>query len=174
MGDKMPNLGPSTGMFIFLITCLAAFALFVGIDACLDHKNTPDAHKAGDAVQVQHKAAENINSVNKLRKVILKFEGGKTSEHLVLEGDVDKFVDASIRLHHDPGVNPHNAKKAARVETICVSRLRASGPFWWSTPDLKKNSDPSGAVIFRWQPDHCAFPRVGSQACAYCEPYIGW
>lgn len=128
-----------------------------------------------DAVQVRHKAAENINSVNKLRKVILKYEGGKTSEELMLEGDVEKFVEASIQLHHDPGVNPHNGEKAAKVETICVQKIRASGPFWWTTPGLKKNDDPKGAVIFTWQPDHCAFPRIGSKkACLYCAPHIGW
>lgn len=165
----------SNRTFVYIV-CVTSVALLVA--AALIWPRSHSESGAGNTAKTdsdyKQEAAENTNSTNKLRKVILKHESGRAREHLVIESDVDKLVDASIRLHHDPGVNPHNGKKAAKLETICVSRLRASGPFWWSTPGLKKNSDPNGAVIFTWQPDHCAFPRVGSQACVYCKPYIGW
>lgn len=69
------------------------------------------------------------------------------AEYVLHKDEVDKFVEAQKRLHHDPGVNPHNGSKTAEVISIDVCEFGATGPFWWSTPDLQNNQDPAGAII---------------------------
>jgi len=65
----------------------------------------------------------------------------------------------------DPGVNPHTGQRLTE-RTIRISHtpfvasasidtradLQPMGPFWWSTPGLMKNGDPSGAQVFLWKP----------------------
>ena len=87
-----------------------------------------------------------------LRKVILYFCGGGCSEHIVKTTDLAKFIEASQRLHYEPGINPHNGKVTARLSCIEVSKLVSGGPYWWSTPSLKENGDPDGVEVFFWVP----------------------
>lgn len=82
-----------------------------------------------------------------LRVVTLDFVGGGSSSHIALADQVDTLVDASKRLHFAPGVNPATGEETARIWRIRVSELRAGGPYWWSTPNLGDNGQPSGALI---------------------------
>lgn len=66
------------------------------------------------------------------------------TEHIVAEGDAEAFVTASQELHGGDG------GRAAPVQYITTQSLRPRGPFWWSTPGLGDNGDPSGAVIWDW------------------------
>jgi hypothetical protein len=73
-------------------------------------------------------------------------------DHVVHKSEVDKFVEASKRLHVDPGVNPHRPPgegKTARINRITVGSFQTTGPFWWTTPDLQNNRDPVGATIYQ-------------------------
>jgi hypothetical protein len=45
------------------------------------------------------------------------------------------------------GINPHNGGKPRRIWKITVVELEWLGPFWWSTPDLQKNNDPTGVPV---------------------------
>lgn len=82
------------------------------------------------------------------------------TEHIT-EGGLDALhlVNASLELHYDPGVNPHNGKSAAPVWKITVSQLRKDGPYWWSTPGLQHNYDPNGATLYAWSQEKVLWER---------------
>lgn len=85
-----------------------------------------------------------------LRQVTLDYVGGSASKYLVLASEVDRFVEASKRLHWQPGINPHVTDRDARTSKIwriTVAKLELRGPFWWTVPDLQNNGDPAGAHI---------------------------
>jgi len=43
--------------------------------------------------------------------------------------------------------------KTAEVIKITTRSLRPRGPYWWSTPGLKKNGNIRGAVTWDWDDD---------------------
>lgn len=69
------------------------------------------------------------------------------AEYVVHKDEVDKIVEAQKRLHYSPGINPHNGNKTAEALSIDVCEFTATGPFWWSTPDLQNNKDSAGAIV---------------------------
>jgi len=82
---------------------------------------------------------------------------GEDVRNIVLASEAEAMKAACYTLHVDPGVNPHTNNKTAETseilieplgEDVDIKKLRANGPYWWSTPDLQKNGDPKGAVIF--------------------------
>lgn len=77
------------------------------------------------------------------------------STYVVALSQLRLFKEATLRLHHSPGINPHNKEKTMSLSRMTIRRLckvreevKADGPFWWSTPNLKENYDHSGAMIF--------------------------
>lgn len=83
-----------------------------------------------------------------IRKVTLQWQrGGPPTSYLIHKDEVPAFVEASKRLHFDPGVNPATGGRTARIWQIIVAPLEFTGPYWWSTPDLGRNEDPAGARI---------------------------
>jgi len=88
------------------------------------------------------------------RQVTLHFRNGdaiSTSEHLVHKDDVDALVEASKKLHYDPGINPHCGRKTSQIYMISVATPYIAGPYWWSTPGLGKIKDESsGANLINW------------------------
>lgn len=82
--------------------------------------------------------------------VKLYMEGGPTA-HIVAESDLYTLLTATLELHFEPGVNPHNHNKTSEIQFITAQVLRPQGPYWWSTPGLQDNEDPHGAVIFDWE-----------------------
>jgi hypothetical protein len=71
-----------------------------------------------------------------------------TSSYVVHESQVDTFVQAQKTLHFEPGINPHTQGRTQPIGRIRIRTFEASGPFWWSTPDLQENRDPKGAIDF--------------------------
>lgn len=58
--------------------------------------------------------------------------------HYMHEDQVDTFVQATIRLHHEPGINPHNEAPTARLWEITVNGLETeTKTYWWCHPDLR-------------------------------------
>lgn len=94
-----------------------------------------------------------LNSrIANLRKVTIYWEPmGKESTPAVFfvhKKHVDRFVKAAIRLHVDPGINPHSGGTTVRVVRIKVASPDP-GFYWWATPDLMNNHDyEKGAAIF--------------------------
>lgn len=86
--------------------------------------------------------------LSEMRQVELHYIDRAPDKYLVHQCEVRKFVEASKRLHFKPGKNPHNGAKCPKIFQITVSRLRPTGPFWWTTPDLQNNHDPNGARVF--------------------------
>jgi hypothetical protein len=82
-----------------------------------------------------------------VRQVTLHYVSGAPVKYLVLASEVERFVEASKRLHFNPGKNPHNGVETAKVWKITSAKLEFRGPFWWTVPDLQNNNDPAGARI---------------------------
>jgi len=85
-----------------------------------------------------------------LQQITLYWEGGDTTTYIVAGNDVQRFVKASLELYYKPGKNPHSGLEAGKVVKITAQSLSPTGPYWWSTPGLKDNNDPNGAVIWEW------------------------
>lgn len=85
--------------------------------------------------------------ISDIRKVTLFYIDGTPASFFVPAAEVDRFVEASKRLHWKPGCNPHNGSKTAQAYQITVATMGLRGPFWWTTPDLQNNCDPAGARI---------------------------
>lgn len=87
--------------------------------------------------------------LSQIRRVTVHYAEGSPFEqlpsYLIPEREVAKFVEATKRLHFDPGVNPHNRQQTRKIWKITVARLQLMGPFWWTTPNLQENDDPAGA-----------------------------
>jgi hypothetical protein len=84
-----------------------------------------------------------------VRIVNVYYIKGSQEEYLVHKDEVDRLVEATKKLHHLPGINPHNKGETAKIYRIDVSEPRLFGPYWWSTPNLQANEDPSGARIIQ-------------------------
>lgn len=93
--------------------------------------------------------------ISELRVVTLTHHNnGKRSEyqarHMMHESQVEIFVQATIKLHHSPGYNPHNGVKTDNLWEIKVSKVETEvESYWWCVPDLQNNRDPKGAQLNR-------------------------
>lgn len=81
--------------------------------------------------------------------------GTRRAEHIIGIDDLQKFLQASLELHFEPGCNPHNGREATPVQAIALKLLVRSGPYWWATPGLQNNGDPHGAITYDWS---CYYP----------------
>jgi hypothetical protein len=85
------------------------------------------------------------------------FVGSSPSEHLMHESQVPAFVEAQKRLHFDPGVNPANGRKTARIWQILVGRLEVQ-KYWWTSPSLEtEDSRTAGVLCARYDDRSCAW-----------------
>lgn len=94
-----------------------------------------------------------IVQASDLRQVTLYWvtvTGGNSTNYIVLAEDLERMVIATKKLHNEPGINPHNGVKTVKIGAIVSQPLKATGPYWWSTPDLQNNYDPRGARIWTW------------------------
>lgn len=99
--------------------------------------------------------------------VTVYFEGTTQSVHFVTSNELERLLEATVELHHDPGINPHNQGKTARAVRITGRKIRmdkrkvhAYGPYWWSTPGLANNDDPRGAKIYGGDIDPSDYDQV--------------
>jgi hypothetical protein len=81
-----------------------------------------------------------------IRKVELMWEEGTPTSYLIHKDEVETFIDANLKLHYDPGINPATKEKTARVWQIRVGKLKRKGPYWWTSPAL--DGAKPGAHIF--------------------------
>jgi len=85
--------------------------------------------------------------LSELRQVTVAYEDGGHADYIVLADEVDRFIEATRRLHVDPGVNPHNGNPARRAVRISLSHLTMRGPFWWTSPELRSGAAAGAHVI---------------------------
>jgi len=101
--------------------------------------------------------------VSELRQVVVTFKRQSPGDHPrqalyhMHYSQVARFVEATVRLHHTPGINPHTQGKTDRLWRIEVCDFTLTGPFWWTTPDLQNNHDPAGAQLIDIQNSQVAF-----------------
>lgn len=88
------------------------------------------------------------------------------TDRIMSEREMDKYVQATLQLHYQPGINPHTGAKVEKAAKITVSRLEAKGPFWWTTPGLESNDDYDGATLFDWGSEHDIWVRPEEEPMA--------
>lgn len=71
----------------------------------------------------------------------------KGSNHIVLvkKSDIAAYIEATWRLHKDPGINPHNGGQTAEIDYIYIDSFDEPGAYWWSTPSLYTNKNAVAA-----------------------------
>ena len=107
-----------------------------------------------------------------LSKVTLCYEDS-SSEYLVAESDLLRFLAAALELHYEPGRNPHSNFDTAQALAITVVQLRPQGPYWWTTPGLQENYDNKGAVVFCWDPvPVVVWQRPGAELPEYVQAHV--
>lgn len=63
--------------------------------------------------------------------------------------DMDKMVEATTKLHFNPGFNPHNNCPTSKIDGIDILMFKEHASFWWTNPDLK-NENEDGAKLLEF------------------------
>ena len=70
-----------------------------------------------------------------------------TSAFMVPVADLDLFFEAQIKLHHEPGINPHNYVKTVPICKIeAYSMALESESYWWAKPGLGVEGEPTAGA----------------------------
>lgn len=80
------------------------------------------------------------------RMVRVQFCKGPDQDYVMHKDHVARFVEATVKLHFDPGINPATGARCARIWRVSSAPINGS-TYWWCVPNLGKNNDPEGAVI---------------------------
>lgn len=91
-------------------------------------------------------------NIQDYREVTVYFVGGNRTTRLFHKNNVAQFVEATVKLHHKPGVNPHSKLTTAPVWRVTSSPLAYSGPYWWTARTL--NADNTGARFLEGSYEH--------------------
>ena len=86
--------------------------------------------------------------ISDFRFVRMEFCGAGDGEYIMHKDHVQRFVEASVKLHHSPGINPANGEQTTPIWRITSAPLHASS-YWWSTPSLEGNGGADGAAIVK-------------------------
>lgn len=92
-----------------------------------------------------------VEGLDMLRWVMVQDENYDIlHDRIMMVDQLDEYVDAMVRLHHDPGINPHNGNETARIKRISATPLRVNGPHWHTTPNLgvKDSEDTRPGVSY--------------------------
>lgn len=71
-----------------------------------------------------------------------------TSRELVPVTDVPMLLEALLKLHHSPGLNPHSGRPTARLVRVRVGKASLGEGYWWTGPTLQ--DDGLKARLVRW------------------------
>jgi len=69
--------------------------------------------------------------------------------YFVSKKDVDNMITATFRLHYEPGINPHNNKKADKIKMLKIE-LPTKHSYWWTSADLTDQNPEQKAEIFEF------------------------
>lgn len=84
------------------------------------------------------------------------------------QSQVDTFIEATVRLHHSPGINPHNGAETAKLWEIKVAGLQEDTvSYWWCNPDLKSNGSAQGAQL-----NNDTFALIGLRDRKWAHPLL--
>jgi hypothetical protein len=74
-----------------------------------------------------------------------------TSREVVPASESRLLVDALLKLHHDPGVNPHSGRKTARLSRLRVGTPELLDGYWWTGPTLQDEGPKARLVGWRFE-----------------------
>jgi len=94
--------------------------------------------------------------ISDYRQVRMDFCYGSSNEYIMHKDHVARFVEASVKLHHTPGINPANKEPTSPIWRITSAPLHGSS-YWWTTPCLEGNDNPEGALIVKGGPSENVF-----------------
>lgn len=94
-----------------------------------------------------------------LVKIRIVYVTQEISEYILMESQITRMFIATFKLHVDPGLNMRSGKRATPAQTILLYRQTQAGlqftsydlggkALWYSTPNLRKDNDPKGAILF--------------------------
>lgn len=87
-----------------------------------------------------------------LRRVRFELAGAPAlRDELVPAPEVELFVAGVLRLHHDPGLNPHSGRPAARLVRLEVGTPRLGAGHWWTGPSLSDDGPRARVVEWTWE-----------------------
>ncbi|HBP22782.1 MAG TPA: hypothetical protein DEA08_34005 [Planctomycetes bacterium] len=93
--------------------------------------------------------------LSQLRCVEWELEGADAPRReLVPAGEEELLCAAILRLHREPGVNPHSGRPTARLLRLAVGTPRLSRGPWWSGPALDDAGERARLVEWGWQTRH--------------------
>lgn len=93
--------------------------------------------------------------LSRLRCVEWELEGSsEPRRELVPAGEEDLLCEAILRLHLEPGVNPHSGRATARLRRLAVGSPRLSAGPWWSGPSLDDAGERARLVEWSWETRH--------------------
>lgn len=104
--------------------------------------------------------------ISEFRLVRMDFCYGAGNEYIVHKDHVCRFVEASVKLHHTPGINPANKEETSRIWRITSAPLHGCS-YWWTTPSLEGNDNPDGATIIKGGPSVTVF--IDREFVAQCN-----
>jgi len=70
---------------------------------------------------------------------------------LVPAAEVELLVEAILRLHLDPGINPHSGEPTARLQHLAVGSHRLEDGYWWTGPTLSDAGPMARLVAWDWE-----------------------
>lgn len=74
-----------------------------------------------------------------------------TSREVVPAPEVPLLVDALVKLHHAPGVNPHSGRRTARLVRLRVGAPELLDGYWWTGPTLQDDGPRARVVGWRFE-----------------------
>jgi hypothetical protein len=74
-----------------------------------------------------------------------------TSREVVPAAEVPLLVEALVKLHHDPGVNPHSGRRTARLVRVRVGTPELQPGYWWTGPTLQDAGARARLVAWRFE-----------------------
>ena len=131
-------------MFLFLLACATEAPVDTGNGQLLNDPDRPFM-----ASKTRH---EGTILVSDLRMVVKHYQDSShSSEDIVHVDDVDAYVEAAVRLHFNPGINPHSGGETMKIERIMLGTPHFSGPYWHTTPSLQhEDANENGAATLSW------------------------
>lgn len=94
--------------------------------------------------------------------------------HLMHATQVDRFIQATVELHHSPGINPANNNKTLPISEISAYNIRSAGPYWWTTPGLAIDPAAGATTMDTDHRTHRWTPAGGPNGTIWKAPEPQW
>ncbi len=87
--------------------------------------------------------------INDLREITYKYaDDEELKRYFVLKKDLGNMLEAMIKLHILPGINPYNGGKTSEIVMININiPSNDRKKYWWTSADLDEKSERTAEII---------------------------